>query len=75
MYLHLQTKKCDTITTHHRMHAVKETTEALKRHSKRDVLCCWRNGLWAVSRCIKKLQAARLSSLTSTLYVTHQVRY
>lgn len=41
----------------------------MKRHSKRDVLCCWRNGLWAVARCIEKLKAARLESLTSTLYV------
>jgi hypothetical protein len=40
----------------------------MKRHSKRDVLCCWRNGLWAVARCIEKLKAARLESLTSTLY-------
>ena len=47
---------------------MKVTTAALKHHSKRDVLCCWRNGLWAVSRCIKKLQAASLHSLTSTLY-------
>jgi hypothetical protein len=51
-----------------RLQALQDTTEAMKRHSKQDVLRCWRNGLWAVARCIKKLKAAHLPSLTSTLY-------
>ena len=51
-----------------RLQAVEETVKALKGHSKRDVLCCWRNGLWAVARCTKKLCAAKLPSLAKTLY-------
>ncbi len=52
----------------YRLQAVQETVKALKVHSKRDVLCCWRNGLWAVARCMKTLRAANLPSLTIPLY-------
>ena len=52
----------------YRLQAVEETIKALKVHSKRDVLCCWRNGLWAVACCIKTLRAANLPSLTKPLY-------
>ena len=52
----------------YRLQAVEDTIKALKVHSKRDVLCCWRNGLWAVARCIRTLRSAKLPSLTKPLY-------
>ncbi len=58
-----------------RLQAVEETVKALKGHSKRDVLCCWRNGLWAVARCTKKLCAAKLPSLAKTLYDIVNIRH